>query len=207
MLKIATINIPEHANCKDLHDTMRQKIIQSIPKKSSRLFMMFGGILFTIFSIYFLSFSISTKEKDYFYLITSCYLFSVALIFFYYTIPFDLIQVYNDSIEITSFWGKKKIIPRKEIIKLNSSYPSPVARKVVFGTMILSISTANFVYRINESYYKNFFALHNEIKKGKIQLTTEFEYSGSSQSKKDTFIILVIGLFFFFLILYQQLSK
>jgi hypothetical protein len=186
---------------------MRQKIIQSIPKKSSRLLMLLGGILLTAFSIYFLSSSILTNEKDSFYLIISCFLFSVGMTCFYYAIPYDIIEVYNDSIEITSFWRKKKIIIRKEIIKLNSSYPSPVAHKVIIGTMVFSITTEKFIYRINESHYKNFFALHKEIRKGKIPLATESEYFGSSQSKQDTFIIIVGALFFLSIILYQQLSK
>ena len=186
---------------------MRQKILKSIPKKSSRYFKIFTGILLLIFSIYFLSISIQTKEKDYFYLIISCFLTSVGLTFFFFAIPFDTIEIYNDSIEIKSFLGKKKIINRNEIIQLNSSYPSPIAGKVIIGTLVFKISTKDTIYRINERYYKNYFALQNEIKKSKIQLTTDYDYSGSSQSKQDTFIIIVGVLFFLSIIIFQQLSK
>ena len=186
---------------------MSQKILKSIPKKSSRYFKIIVGFLLIVFSIYFLSISILTKEKDYFYLIVSCFLSSVGLTCFFFAIPFDTIEIFNDSIEITSFWGKKKIIIRNEIIQLNSSYPEPVAWKVIFGTLVFKISTKDTFYRINESYYKNYFAIQLEIKKSKIQLTTEYDYSGSSQSKQDTFIIIVFVLFFLSIIIFQQLSK
>lgn len=186
---------------------MRQKIIKSIPKKSSRYFKIFAGILLIVFSIYFLSIAILTKEEDYFYFIISCFLFLVGLTCFCFATPFDSIEIYSDSIEITSFWGKKKIINRKEIIQLNSSYPSPVARNVIIGTQVFKISTKDTIYRINERYYKNYFALQHEIKKSKVQLTTEYDYSGSSQSKQDTFIIIVFVLFLLSIMLFQQLSK
>jgi hypothetical protein len=186
---------------------MKQKILKSIPKNSSRYFKILLGILLLVFSMYFLSISIVTKEKDYFYFIISCLLFSVGFTCFCFTIPFDTIDIYNDSIEITSFWGTKKIIIRNEIIQLNSSYPSTVAWKAEVGTLVLKIRTKDTVYRINESYYKNYFALHNELTKSKIQLTTEYDYSGSSRSKQDTFIIIVSLLFFLSIIIFQQLSK
>jgi len=169
--------------------------------------MILSGLVLIAFAVYFLAISILTKEKDYFYLISSCLFTCLGLLCFYNAIPFDTIEIYDDSIEITPFYGKKKMILRNEIKHLNSYYPTTIARHVKIGTLVLKITSHDTVYKINESYYENFEAMHREIKKSKIKLTTQYEYFGSSQSRMDSFIILVCVLFFLAIILYQQLSK
>lgn len=73
------------------------------------------------------------------------------MLFFYFPIS-DKLRIYNHKIEIYSFYGKIKIINRKDIVSINE-----IIKPTRFGNFrLLEIKTINRKYNISEIRYTNY---------------------------------------------------